>query len=102
MVMNLATAAGLTMTYDSFLQGGYTLQKHANSATALNKIKQGNWDIVVLPEQSQIPSISTGAVCFYSTPYAQQLVQNIQQYNPNAKVLLLKLFAKDHSIWDVV
>ena len=88
MVKNLANAAGLTMTYDSYLQGGYTLQKHANSPTAMNKIKQGNWDVVVLQEQSQIPSVSTAAVCYYSTPYAQQLVQNIQQYNPNAKVLL--------------
>ena len=90
MVKNLANAAGLTLTYDSYLQGGYTLQKHANSATATNKIKQGNWDVVVLQEQSQIPSVATGAVCYYSTPYAQQLVQNIQQYNPNAKVLFSK------------
>ncbi len=35
--------------------GGYTLEKHWSDGKALQKIREGKWDYVVLQEQSQAP-----------------------------------------------
>lgn len=57
MIATLARAAGdaPAFTYDTQLVGGATLQQHWNEGIALSKIQQGNWDFVVLQEQSQRP-----------------------------------------------
>ena len=39
-------------------RGGWTLQKHAGSEETLARIRGGKWDVVVLQEQSQLPSFS--------------------------------------------
>ena len=36
--------------------GGWSLSQHVKNKPTLEKIRQGNWDVVVLQEQSQIPS----------------------------------------------
>jgi hypothetical protein len=36
-------------------QGGYTLENHMNDQTTLNTIATGNWDLVILQEQSSRP-----------------------------------------------
>jgi hypothetical protein len=38
--------------------GGWSLARHAENAPTLNKIRNGRWDIVVIQEQSVIPSLS--------------------------------------------
>ena len=38
--------------------GGYTLEKHWTDGNALQKIREGKWDYVVLQEQSQVPVIN--------------------------------------------
>lgn len=35
--------------------GGYTLEQHYNDANTLNAIRTGNWDLVILQEQSSRP-----------------------------------------------
>jgi Secretion system C-terminal sorting domain len=40
---------------DQVIQGGQTLQGHYNAGAALQKIRQGGWDYVVLQEQSLRP-----------------------------------------------
>ncbi|MCX6058901.1 MAG: hypothetical protein NTW69_12205 [Chloroflexi bacterium] len=49
--------------------GGYTLQNHWEDANTLEAIRSGNWDVVVLQEQSQ--SSVTNYYNFYE--YAQKL-----------------------------
>ena len=38
--------------------GGYTLEKHWNGEKALPKIREGNWDYVVLQEHSSGPTVA--------------------------------------------
>jgi hypothetical protein len=54
---NLAEDAGHQISVEMLAQGGWTLQKHAQSKDTLDKIQGGGWDYVVLQEQSVLPSI---------------------------------------------
>jgi hypothetical protein len=57
MVADIASSMGDNLVYDSNTPGGYYLYDHFYNTTSVNKIKQGNWDYVVLQEQSQAPSL---------------------------------------------
>jgi hypothetical protein len=73
MLTDLARSAGDTMTFDSNTPGGYTFQGHSTNATSLAKISAGNWDFVVLQEQSQLPSFPINQVESSVFPYARIL-----------------------------
>lgn len=64
--------------------GGLTFQQHCTFS--LGFIMSGDYDIVVLQEQSQLPSFPESQFMQESYPYAQQLCDLIHQYNPNAKI----------------
>jgi len=78
---NLALSLGDTINYDSSTPGGYTYQGHSTNSTSLTKIAQGNWDFVILQEQSQRPSFSPAQVSAEVYPYAQVLVDSIKSAN---------------------
>jgi hypothetical protein len=86
LVKNLSTSAGKTLNIDSNMPGGYLMSSHLNDATTLSKISQGNWDYVILQEQSQIPTID-----YYRYndmyPAMTDLKSVIEQYNPCAKII---------------
>ncbi|MBK9459504.1 MAG: DUF4886 domain-containing protein [Sphingobacteriales bacterium] len=79
---NLALSNSDTVVYDSSVPGGYTLELHSTNATTLNKIATGNWDFVVLQEQSQRPAFSPQQVETEVYPYAQILNDAIETANP--------------------
>jgi hypothetical protein len=84
----LARTTGDTLNYDSNLIGGYSLQEHFAHETTRQKIMQGNWDYVVLQEQSQRPSNPISMVESQVFPYAKKLDSLIKAYNPCAKTIL--------------
>ena len=84
---NLALSLGDTINYDSNTPGGYTYQGHATNATSLAKVAQGDWDFVVLQEQSQKPSFPPSQVATEVYPYAQILVDSIKSANACAEPL---------------
>ena len=84
---NLALSLGDTINYDSNTPGGYTYEGHSTNATSLAKISQGNWDFVVLQEQSQKPSFPPSQVATEVYPYAQILVDSIKSTNACAEAL---------------
>merc|ERR1711963_695768 len=55
MVQELGRYGGKSISYDQHTNGGWTLQKHANSATSNSKIRSRKWDAVIMQEQSQLP-----------------------------------------------
>ncbi len=87
MLANIANYAGDTVIYDSNTPGGYTLSQHYFNATTISKIKQGNWDYVVLQEQSQYPSFPIGQVEAEVFPYAYLLDSIINLNNPCAETI---------------
>lgn len=87
LVANVANSTGNTLLFDSNTPGGYTLNGHSTNATSLSKIGVGNWDYVVLQEQSQLPSFSDAQVETQVFPYAQQLNNIINTENPCAETI---------------
>jgi PKD repeat protein len=86
LVQSLSTSAGKTLNIDSSIPGGYLMSSHLDDATTFAKISQGNWDYVILQEQSQIPTIE-----FIRDndmyPAMTDLKALIEQYNPCAKII---------------
>lgn len=87
MLASVATSTNDTLIYDSNTIGGYTLSQHSVDANSLNKIAAGNWDYVVLQEQSQLPSFPLGQVQNEVFPYAQFLDSTINADNPCAETV---------------
>ena len=89
---NIALAAGKSIYVDDASMGGATLQNHLNSPSTINKIQQGNWDYVVLQEQSQLPSwVNQRDSMFY--PFAKSLDSIIHIYNPCGQTVFFMTFA---------
>ncbi|HIA37670.1 MAG TPA: PKD domain-containing protein [Flavobacteriales bacterium] len=79
---SLANTNGDTIVYSSSTPGGAQLVQHVSNTATLNGIRQGGWDFVVIQEQSQKPSFSPGQVATDVLPYARQLNDTIEKYNP--------------------
>ena len=82
----MAEASGLTLKHDQRTPGGCTLQQHWNSQAIKDKIHQGDWDVVVIQEQSQLTSCEPECICDLSFQWAQKLADEVHQYNPNATI----------------
>lgn len=88
MLRVMARSTGDTLTYDYNLIGGYSLQEHFAHETTRQKIKQGNWDFVVLQEQSQRPSNPIAMVESQVFPFAKKLDSLVKAHSPCAKTVL--------------
>lgn len=86
MIEDIATSENKVFTHESVTPGGCTLFQHVESQASLSKIRQGNWNFVVLQEQSQLPVID-----YYRhntlKPSYKALYDSIMLYNTNAKVV---------------
>lgn len=88
--------------YDTQLVGGATLQEHWNQGIALTKIRQGNWDFVVLQEQSQMPLLDQNAFFQYARLFAAEIKLKgaiplffmtwARQYAPNTQPALSQAY----------
>jgi hypothetical protein len=87
MIADLAVSAGDSLIWSSNAPGGYTLQGHSSDPGSLGLIAQGNWDFVVLQEQSQRPSFPLSQVQTEVFPYATQLNNYINQHNSCAETV---------------
>lgn len=72
--------------------GGYTLQDHWQSADTLEEIRSGDWDIVVLQDQSQNPVVNY----FNFYEYAGKLDQEIK--NAGAETVLFMTWERPDSV----
>jgi hypothetical protein len=79
MIADAATSMGDIFIYDSNTPGGYYLGQHATDSISLNKIKVGNWDYVVLQDQSM--SYAYPPPYFYQMPSAYKLDSVIKAFN---------------------
>lgn len=96
LLQDLALSKGDSITVDSNTPGGFTLQGHSTNATSLAKINAGNYDYVVLQEQSQLPSFSPGQVANDVFPYAYLLDSLIHAANPCAKTVFYMTWGRKY------
>ena len=82
LVASFAESMGDTLTHSANTPGGYTLESHSTNTQTLNLISQGNWDYMVLQEQSQRPSFPIGQVQASTFPYATTLDTTFKASNP--------------------
>merc|ERR1712013_843284 len=70
----------LPASVKSVAPGGQTLGGHVSSS--LGQITSGDWDVVVIQDQSQRPSFPEGYVYNYIIPEAKTIVDTIRAKNP--------------------
>jgi hypothetical protein len=87
MVGQCATSTGDQLIFNSNTPGGATFQGHTTNATTLEKIQLGDWDFVVLQEQSQRPAFPDAQVAQDVFPFAAQLDALIKTHNPCAETI---------------
>lgn len=86
LVQRVAESAGARLTYQSNTPGGCTFAQHCTNES-MRLIQQGGWDVVVLQEQSQLPSFPQSQVERECLPYAAQLVDSIYAHNPDGEAM---------------
>ena len=91
---NFSNAAGDTSTAGFNTPGGFTLQGHSTNQTSQDMINSGEWDFVVLQEQSQIPSFPLSEVQTQCFPYAAALDTMINAANPCAETVFFMTWGR--------
>jgi len=99
MVSDIAASTGERMTYSSNTPGGCTFSQHCTNQS-MTMIQAGGWDIVVLQEQSQLPSFPQSQVEWQCFPYAQRLVDSIYAHNPNAEPMFYMTWGRKNGDTD--
>ena len=96
MTRQLALSIGDTLVVASSSPGGMTFQGHTTNATTQSLIDQGNWDFVVLQEQSQLPSFPPSQVASDCLPYAQALVDTVRARTPCAEAVFYMTWGREN------
>ncbi|AZA79485.1 T9SS C-terminal target domain-containing protein [Chryseobacterium sp. G0186] len=95
LIQNVAQSTGDALEHESQTPGGSTLQSHINSTT-MAILTQGNWDYVVLQEQSQLPSFTDQQVQNLVYPYAAQLSDLIKSTNACGNVIFYMTWGRQN------
>ena len=101
---DLSSSLGKTVVVDSKLNGGYTLQSHANDPVTYQKMNASEWDYVVLQAQSQEPSFPYGQVNSQTLPYAMQLADSAQTTSECSQALFFMTWGRENGDpqWDSI
>jgi len=93
MVGNLASGAGLSATTSKIANGGWTLTRHV--ANSLGTVRGGDWDAVVIQDQSQRPSFPKTWVYQNILPETAAIVAAVREsVNPCAVPVFFQTWGK--------
>lgn len=81
LLKSIAASAGDTLETDWNTPGGATLEQHTTDGLTLDKISKGDWNYVVLQEQSQKPAFPDADVARNVFPYARTLDSLVHDKN---------------------
>lgn len=94
MLASMANSMGDTLVYGRNTPGGYTLQDHFANGLTRNKIREGNWDYLILQEQSQRPSLWDAEVNGFVFPNARKLDSMFDAHNPCGQTLFFMTWGR--------
>jgi PKD repeat protein len=97
LIKSVAVSFGDTLITEANTPGGYTLEGHSTNATSLSKIAVGDWDYVILQDQSQRPSFSPGQVAWQVYPFAESLVNDIKTANACTEPIFYMTWGRKNS-----
>ena len=93
---DVALSAGDTLEVASSTPGGYTFEGHLGNAASMDLVTQGNWDFVVLQQQSQMPAFPISQVEVETFPFATQLNDSILAHNPCAETVFYMTWGREN------
>ena len=96
LISSIASIMGDVLIVDGSLIGGATLQNHSQNNNTTNLITKGNWDFVVLQEQSQYPSFPLWQVEQDVFPYASQLSELVSEFNECANTVFFMTWGREY------
>jgi hypothetical protein len=95
MIANVATSMGDTLEWEMEAPGGYYLYDHSISTTSISKIESGNWDYVILQDQSQAMTLpNTQMYLVYSS--AKLLDSLIKENNPCGETMFYMTWGREN------
>ena len=100
LISSIASSMGDQISFETSLVGGATLQYHANNQNTIELIIDGNWDYVVIQEQSQYPSFPIWQVEQDVFPYASELSQLIYENNECGEVVFFMTWGRENGDQD--
>lgn len=87
LIKSLAASTGKVLEYQMHAPGGYQLNQHVADLTANTLMARGDWDFMVIQEQSQKPSFGDNYVAQNVYPYAKQLTDTFRHFNRCGQVI---------------
>lgn len=94
LIASIAQSCGDTLVFSSNTPGGYTFQQHSTNAQSIGLIQQGNWDYLILQEQSQLPSFPSQQVLTQCFPYAKILDSIFNANNPCGETVFYRTWGR--------
>lgn len=92
LLADMANSTGKTLIFDINAPGGYYIAEHLTNPTSLAKIANGNWDHVVLQDQSL--ALAYPATCMNFMPYSVRLDSIIKLHNPCAQTMFYSTWGR--------
>lgn len=92
----IGESAGDTFEVVSIAPGGTTFSMHLNNPQVTTELASGNYDAVVLQEQSQLPSFPLSQVESDCFPYAKALVDAARAGKPCIKVVFYMTWGREN------
>jgi hypothetical protein len=92
LVADIANSTGKTLIFDMNAPGGYYLGQHLTNPTSLAKIASGNWDNVVLQDQSI--ALAYPSTYMNSIPYSVKLDSIIKAHNLCAQTMFYSTWGR--------
>jgi hypothetical protein len=92
LLADIANSTGKTLIFDMNAPGGYYLGEHLTNPTSLAKIASGNWDNVVLQEQSMALAYPSTYMNFI--PYSVRLDSIIKVHNLCAQTMFYSTWGR--------
>jgi hypothetical protein len=93
---DVALSAGDTLNVASSTPGGFTFEGHLSNPATLDLLSQGNWDFVVLQQQSQMPAFPLAQVEIETFPFATALNDTIRAHNPCAETVFYMTWGREN------
>ena len=75
-----ASNRGKQVRVEQVTFGGWTLAQHASNEVTLAKIRDGRWDVVVIQEQSRIPSLPAPRREKMMSPPLHKLAEEVRRH----------------------
>jgi hypothetical protein len=92
LLADIANSTGKTVIFDINAPGGYYLGQHLTNPTSLAKIASGNWDHVVLQDQSM--ALAYPSTYMNSIPYSVKLDSIIKVHNLCAQTMFYSTWGR--------